>query len=354
MLGGEHKGAGRKRKVQDVVDGKEKEAENRKEAKSVLWALTINNYKSKECVGKFFKNCKSIQFVKYVIAREFGGIDQDKAHLHIFYGLPQAVTFERNKQCFIEAWKEFRKQLPDIASFHDISESQLDFEIVTDEGEMIKYCTKEDNNAVLNNIDFAHTAKRFKWIKYVESNRKLDLSETDRLVFEINSVKIIRRIHSEYWDEEKKKEEILSNVFYRQDILQEISERYKFDKEKGNMTKIGIYVWGKTGTGKTSTAHYLAAPNYIYFDGKSNSFPLDTYRDGDNIIFDDCPKIKDFHKYKYGSLISMITAGFQFYIAHRRKSATTHFGIKYFIITSKFPPPEQKIFTRRFHVICTG
>jgi hypothetical protein len=203
----------------------------------------------------------------------------------------------------------------------------------------IKYCSKEDLEARMKNIDREHL--HINW-KIGHAANKKTLSEDIYVVRAIppNYRVKLQHMHDVVWREhycDADKMHALEHATLNSQTLCDIL----------NTDKKGIWIYGETGTGKTSAVMTCVDSPFCRFLGDSVRFPLNNYNGEKDIIFEECA----LHGYdKHRELILQLTGGF---CAVGDRKNNTHFTLKLdgkLYITSNFEPPTEAEFLRRFAI----
>ena len=108
-----------------------------------------------------------------------------------------------------------------------------------------------------------------------------------------------------------------------------------------------MYIYGPTGSFKTTAARLLAKVDYFEFNEQSEQFPLSGYSGQRYIIWDEMSEgIFD----KFRNTLLRIVDSACFTVSQKGKNITTHGSIEKFIVTSNYEPPDDDAFKRRFEI----
>ena len=264
------------------------------------------------------KLTKIDKFAAYVICDELGFGNHKHSHAY----------FRTNKRQKID---DFRKELialkcglGDIQPCRNVDNS-------------IRYVSKEDMRCVVYNIDKEKLHVNWRINDIIENNEHLNY-----LDYKVRSIPLCNRKqlvdeHTQYWNEMQllKEEEEVDEQFVNERVLTEIN----------NSAKKGVWLWGRSGTGKTTTILKAASKPYCAFHAKSDNFPLSGYAGERDIVLADAD-VLDF--YKHRTLILQLTHNF-----------TASYDVKFhsckklrlrgkFLVSSNMHPPIEPEFERRF------
>lgn len=204
----------------------------------------------------------------------------------------------------------------------------------------IIYCSKEDMDVKLKNIDRERLHIDWK-INHAANTAKV-LSEQNYCVRAIppNYRPKLQALHDEIWNEKNCDLHKLSALEHCHTHSQTLCNILNSDKK-------GIWIYGDTGTGKTSAALTCLVSPFCRFLGDCYRFPLNNYKGEDDILFDECAH-NGYDKHR--EIILKLTGGFG---AECDRKNNSHFTINLtgkLYITSNFPPPIEPEFLRRFDV----
>lgn len=202
----------------------------------------------------------------------------------------------------------------------------------------LKYITKEDGYAVVKGFDLDKTNINWKMMKYIRENESINWFDYVPKCVPVNYRKIFREWHGKWWaDEIGQFDHDLAMEYGREDIVRSIHDT----------RKRGIYLWGTSGNGKTSTCKMAMHPSHYQLVETSN-FPLTSYKDERDIFWDDAST--DGIKNKL-ELIKQMCDGYSFPyevkggdIIRKRLQGRLY-------ITSNYPPPNLPEFRRRFFIV---
>ena len=204
----------------------------------------------------------------------------------------------------------------------------------------ITYCSKEDFDVKLKNID--REQLHINWKIHFAASQKNVLSELSYNVRSIapNYHLKLQTMHREIWHEhycDLDKKNALSGKKIDSQTLCDIL----------NSDKKGIWIYGETGTGKSTAVMICLNSPFCRFLGESLHFPLNNYAGEEDILFEECGE--DGYR-RHRELLLQITSGFS---AVGDRKNNTHFVMHLegkLYITSNFAPPSEPEFLRRFAV----
>lgn len=318
----------------------DKGKKKRKEKGATLWSATIRNLKTdtwdirgiKYMVWK--KLVHNTDYTTVVIAREYGGEDATNEHVHLFLrtSVPKSMMEFKTDLCW------------DLRLSIDCAIHCVSVEKVRSEKNFLKYMTKEDYKVCHRGADYGlfHTACRM--YNFIARNKKFRKTDNYILTLPTQYARLFREAHSDYWTQIAKGKQLDSEALmahYNAEVIADVSQS----------SKIGQYIYGPSGTGKSVSTYTLAGTDYYEFTEQSEKFPLSGYSGEDVIVMDEATE--DFW-HSHRNTILKTTSGLNFPVTHKGSATTTHPAPKLFLITSNFDPPAEEPFVRRFNCIYTG
>ena len=285
------------------------------------FCITVNNKCDKYQLFNYLLagceyNDSTIDVTECVIGKEFG-VTTHNEHYHVYLKLKEKTgyrnvlswlrsyaelcVFDDDQSYIIERGKSIR-QFENVCEFltvdatDDDDDDGSDYESETEYGTLvksaceqpmdyifpitsvyletakdrkawIKYCTKEDNEPLMYNIDKDLMNKNAKQWLYIKHSRKWDIESYVVKSTGWTDVKMFRARHSLYWAEIKKAEAYEQSFLYHNAHL--LLHMKATDKK-------GIVLWGEAGCGKTSTALTFMGTDY-YTILTSSNFMLTSY-----------------------------------------------------------------------------
>lgn len=274
---------------------------------------------------------KHKQLVKgYVVSNEMGVL-REHAHSHCVMECNGKKTDLDKLRKFIK--KHFRC-LGDIQSCGSVKSS-------------IKYCTKEDIKALVRDIDreLLHPDWQMYQIATLAPTWDIALDNCAYQVrkwgnqFQLNK---FRRIYDQVQQERYRVERLSgAEKHYNRNILKLLSP-----------SKKGIWLYGKPGTGKTSTVLKYTSGKHFEMPKSNNQFIFNCWTyDQDVLVFEDEEKTK---MITISRLINTLTDDNGLHMGERKGGAHFPIRIRKCIITSNDSPPTEEEwpgFRRRFDVI---
>jgi hypothetical protein len=256
----------------------------------------------------------------FVICNETGWGEHEHSHAYI----------ETKEPTLLETLREFL-----LLNDFDLG----DLQSCKSSRSTIKYCSKEDLDIRIKNVDREHL--HINW-KLGHASKLKTLSEDLYVVRAIppNYRIKLHDLHDVVWRErfcDLDKMNALEHASFNSQTLCDIL----------NSPKKGIWIYGETGTGKTSAVMTCVDSPFCRFLGDCTRFPLNNYNGEKDIVYEECAE-KGYEKHR--ELILQLTGGF---CAVSDRKNNTHFTIKMegkLYITSNFQPPTESEFLRRFAI----
>ena len=166
----------------------------------------------------------------------------------------------------------------------------------------IKYCTKEDTDPIVSNIDLDLCHDNFLMFDYIKNHETLN--PFDYGVNRYQTAFKKRRLeewHATYWDSKIKKAR-----FEHAD--HEIPKGEKHDEwlqKAKNSTKKGVYIWGPAGTGKSQLVWSLTEGDCYLVPNSGKRFCLATCKPIENAIV--WATLKNYYNIETLSIIQQMT-----------------------------------------------
>lgn len=254
-----------------------------------------------------------------IVAREYGL--NNHGHLHAYLQTSRK-------------WK-----LPDLNNqLGELGIRADDIEVCRSPRRAITYVTKEDTQACIAGVDYDQTHISFKIAHYSERHEYINQGDYLPRSLAPNYASKLHEYHSNYWTGQRIGADVEEATNHgSMEVVRQIRES----------EKIGIWLWGNPGSGKSSSAYLACKQNYVEFCDSSN-FPLSSYAGESDIVYDDAT-VEGYVKHR--KLILQITSGYMFTYDVKGKNQKTAKLRGKFICTSNYVPPIEGAFVRRFESI---
>lgn len=328
--GGRKKGTPNRQRVPPVDHvGTDKQATpavgKEKETKTAKFFVTVNNHIKSKMADK---ERARAHFLRYMVCDELG-FDQETEHSHMFLEVREKKTYAEMKNILLTNF--------------EITANDID--TVKNEKHCFTYLSKEDKDPEAYGIDKDYYHVNYKTSK-IARKRKIDVLGYPYRSMPGNYIKRLREEHSAFWGDFYKGKEWEQSMEYKNDELELMICDTVEDKSKG-----GIYVFGPAGTGKTTSIKAALATDYFEINGKSQTFPLNSYNSEQHIIWDEFDPGVDFEMNR--KLILDIAGKMCFNVERKHGQTEVHMLEEEgkLIMSSNMDPPDDPGFKRRFTII---
>ncbi|AXH78365.1 MAG: putative replication-associated protein [Circular genetic element sp.] len=292
--------------------------------KTKKFFVTVNEHiKTKMAVPLTREN-----FSRWLICNEMG-FEQDHEHSHMYLETAEKKSYEEIKTILSEKF--------------NITANDID--AVKNEKHCFTYLTKEDKEPLAFGIDKDYYHINYK-TSYLARKRKIDVQAYPYRSMPGNYIKRLREEHSAHWGEHYKDEEWKLAMDYKNNDLEEM-----ICDQVEDVTRGGIYIFGKAGTGKTTSVKCALSTDYFEINARSLCFPLNSYNSEKHLIWDEFKPETDFDGNR--KLILDIAGKMCFNVERKHGQTEVHMleGEGKLLMTSNMPPPEDEGFKRRFFII---
>lgn len=308
--------------------GGKRDNAGRKKQKTNQWCVTINGYLHRKY--SVWRKLRGV-YRELVVAREFGGENKDREHLHLYVKTDELYLLE-----------EFKSKIGIDLGFSDEQITQrIHVEPVRSFRNYMVYISKEDYKLCHQNVDVDSFSYQWRMMNFISRNHRYCLTDPFILGLPTQYSRKFREAHTEYWRDSVTASQLMSDI-----VTEGQSEGAL--KELKNCKFIGIYLYGEPGSGKSTTALAAGGTDYFMFNETSENFSMSGYAGEKIVIFDEASET--FWE-KFRPIILQATGGLNFCVSHKGANQTMHPPPQRFIITTNFEPPQEGAFERRFKVI---
>lgn len=278
---------------------------------------------------------KDDRFLSCIICREWDtGGTGTVSHLHMYLKTTEPVRVTHCKEYLT---RDLKLKIDDIEVCRNVDRT-------------ISYVTKEDTHPYYYGVDFDKFNWSYKLYFMCEMFERVDYNHRMYRLMPCNYQKKFLAMHQQYWSEINVGT-IVEQYDHHNETLWYEEFKEIFDNRRNKDGKKCVYLYGESGSGKTTSTMFLARFEVFQINTECERFAICGYN-GERILLYD-----EYSGWPHQRNLLLGVAGrmpYKYDVKGEKPMTLFPHQWDFFVVTSNQEPPEDLVFQRRFHCINTS